>query len=664
MPNITLQTSDALATLTFDRPDSRANIFDRDTLRELDARLDDIAADPSLTGLLITSAKENIFIAGADLNTLAKAEGEDLIDLIKLGQNTFQKLAELKIPTVAAIHGACVGGGLELALACDWRVASDAKKTTLGLPETQLGIIPAWGGTTRLPRLVGLPTALSLILPGKLLKPIPALKKSLVDALAPRERLVSYARTFLEKGKRPEESHFSLHNPVSRKVIENKARHDLLEKTRGLYPAPERALEVATESLGLSLAESFEAEQAAIRELAPLPETRRLIHLYFLTETAKKRRVEAVSNRLPEEKRMQSASTPTTIAVIGAGVMGSGIAYWLATKGHRVLLQDLNHEALAKGLQSIEKELAAARDRHLLTAAEAQKARDLIQPILPDISLKSCDLVIEAAVENLDIKQKIFADLSHRTRPDTLLATNTSALPIHQLAPHIEKPERLLGLHFFNPVPRMKLVEVIHTSETSPEVLDRALRFTQSIGKLPVPVKDSPGFIVNRILLPYLLEATELFLRGSSPFDLDEAMLDFGMPMGPLRLLDEVGLDIAIHVAATLARAFPDRVRIPSALETLVKKGDLGKKTSAGFYLYDKGKKTAPNPAALALQKHQDPLAPEDIAPRLEALMRDEAQLCLDEGIAESADDINFAMIMGSGYPPFREPVIQNNQGT
>ena len=591
MPNITLHISNSLATLTFDRENSSANIFDRDTLHELDSHLDAIAADPAIESLLITSAKAKIFIAGADLNTLANAQGDELIDLIRLGQNTFQKLAQLAIPTVAAIHGACVGGGLELALACDWRVASDSKKTTLGLPETQLGIIPAWGGSTRLPALVGLPTALSIILPGKLLKPIPALKKGLVDALAPRERLISHALTFLKKGKRPEESHFSLHNPVSKKVIETKARRDLLEKTHGLYPAPERALQVVIDSIGIPLTDSFRHEQDAIRDLAPLPETRQLIKLYFLTEQSKKRTVTTDCIRDTKTQETKNASAPSQtpisdVAVIGAGVMGAGIAYWLATKGHRVLLQDINHDALAKGLGHIDQELAAAKKRHLLSAAEAQHARDLIQPILPDVSLKTCDLIIEAAVENLAIKQKIFADLSRRARPDALLATNTSALPIHELAPHIDKPERLLGLHFFNPVPRMKLVEVIHTPDTSAEVLNRALAFTQSIGKLPVLAKDSPGFIVNRILLPYLIEATELFLRGINPATIDQAMIDFGMPMGPLRLLDEVGLDVTTHVAGTLAAAFPDRVSVPEALKTLVEKGDLGKKSGAGFYLY------------------------------------------------------------------------------
>lgn len=648
MANITLQILENIAELTFDRPGSPANIFDRETLEELSQYLTQIASDSSLKGLVITSAKPNIFIAGADLHTLSKARDKELESLIQQGQDTFEQLANLTIPTVAAIHGACVGGGLELALACDWRVASDSGKTRLGLPETQLGILPAWGGSTRLPRLVGLPTALALILPGKLLKPIPALKKGLVDALAPRERLMSHAHTFLGKGKRCLPSRLHLHNPVSAKIIAHLALKNLHKKTRGLYPAPERALQVATRSLRVSHSQSLHNEREAILHLAPLPVTRNLIKLYFLNEKSRKL-------ALPDGPPPAQIGT---VAVIGAGVMGAGIAYWLSTKGHPLLLQDLNHQALAKGIQTIDKLYAEARKRHVFTAAEAQAGRDLIHPITPETSLHKCDLVIEAAVENLEIKQKIFADLSARTRPETLLATNTSALPIHELASHITAPGRLLGLHFFNPVPRMQLIEVIQTPSTSPATLATALAFTRSIGKLPVLVQDSPGFIVNRILLPYLLEAIKLFLKGASPRDLDTAMLDFGMPMGPLRLLDEVGLDVAAHVGRTLAKAFPDRVALPDELEILVKQGSLGKKSQRGFYLYQDGKSTTPNPDALALQQGNETPTADEISTRLIDLMSREAQLCLNEGIVASADDLNFAMTMATGFPPARPPLI------
>ncbi len=651
MPNIHLTKDGPVATLTFDREDSAANIFDRATLLELAGLLNSIETDRSLEGLLVRSAKPSIFIAGADLKTLAAAQGDDLRDLIELGQRTFNQLADLRIPTVAAIHGACVGGGLELALACDWRVASDSDKTRIGLPETQLGILPAWGGSTRLPLLLGLPAALPLILGGKLLKPAAARHKGLVDATAPRENLEPFALTFLARGKRRPKLRPLLHHRITTAIIRRRAHAALLAKTRGHYPGPLAALDVAVAAVHSTRPDSLRHEREAIMRLAPLPETRQLIRLFFLQERAKKHRhVEA------QPRDIERA------AVIGSGIMGSGIAYWLSTRGIHTILQDISDDAIARGMKSIAKLYQEARSRRVMTPVAAARGLDHLHTATGPIPLHRCQLVIEAAVEELSIKKKIFADLAERSSPDTILATNTSALPIRELAGVIPHPERLLGLHFFNPVHRMQLVEVVRTDTTSDETLATGVAFVRSIGKLPVVVRDSPGFLVNRILMPYLVEAASLFESGTPADAIDRAMLDFGMPMGPLRLLDEVGLDVSMHVARTLAAAFPDRMAIPTLVEKLVARGHLGRKSGLGFYQYGKSK-LAPNPQALALRIGNSP-APPDLTRHLAALMTTEARLCLAENVAETAEDIDLAMVLGTGYAPFRGGPLEYEKST
>ena len=639
--NITLTFANTTAILVFDRENSAANIFDSATLDELSERLDELVAQPEVTGLLIRSEKPNIFIAGADLNELSTARGEKLERLIATGQALFNRIADLPYPTVAAIHGACVGGGYELALACDWRVASDSSKTKIGLPETQLGILPAWGGTTRLPDLLGLQDALPVILSGKLHSAALAKRKGLVDEIVPKEHLKSHALSYLAKGKRHHTHNPIVHNQAVAALTRVQAHKELLKKTHGHYPGPEAALEVAVASIGRTRAQSQQAELEAIQRLALLPETAQLIRLFFLQERAKKHK--------------HTAAEPRDInraAVIGAGLMGSGIAYWISTREVETTLQDISPDALARGMKAIADLYADAEKHHVLSKTEAVRGLDRIHPATGGIPLQNCDLIIEAATETLAIKQKIFADLSTRCAADTILATNTSALPIHELSSAISHPERLVGLHFFNPVHRMQLVEVVRTESTSDETLATAVTFVRKIGKLPIVVKDSPGFLVNRILMPYLVEAAAMFEQGGDPEEIDKAMLDFGMPMGPLRLLDEVGLDVAMHVAGTLAAAFPDRMKIPKVVEKLLAAGHTGRKGGSGFHVYDDAS-PAVNAEAISFQTGTEE-TPADAQQILAKLMTTEAELCLSEGIAESADDIDLAMILGTGYPPFR----------
>ncbi len=639
---------DGICVLTFDRPDSPANIFDRATLEELDANIRAIAAEPGLgaTGLILISAKPAIFFAGADLRSIQRMSHDEMNTFIELGQQAFARLASLKIPTVAAIHGAALGGGYEIALACDWRVASPDRATKIGLPETKLGILPAWGGSTRLPRLAGLPIALDIILGGKTLAAKPALKRGMIDAIAPHEHLLEAAVEWIKKGKRPH--HFS-HSPtilgLTSTVVAPKARGAVKDKTRGHYPAVLKAIDVVTKASATSSDAASQAiERNAILELAGTPVANNLMRLFFLQERAKKVAIPGAAT----DGRIESA------AVIGAGLMGSGIAQWLSARGLRVILRDIDAGRVAAGMANISKLYTAGVKRHTFTAHEARRGLDLVSPAPTVVPLKRTDLVIEAAVEKMETKKIIFRQLDDLVRDDTILATNTSALSITELAAATKNPARVVGIHFFNPVHQMQLVEVVVGRDTAPEVAQRAVSFIQRIGKLPVIVKDSPGFLVNRILLPYMLEAAHLYWAGSATEEIDEVMLDFGMPMGPLRLTDEVGVDVAEDVARTLISAFPDRLKMPEILPKMLEAGLLGRKSGKGFYQH-KGKEASPNGSLRSLRpKNGQPLPKAELQRRMVLLMVNEAARCLEEKIVESPSDVDFAMVMGTGFAPFR----------
>jgi 3-hydroxyacyl-CoA dehydrogenase / enoyl-CoA hydratase / 3-hydroxybutyryl-CoA epimerase len=647
-------TDDQICILTFDRPDSAANIFDRDTLLELDVHLAAIEQDRNLRGVVVTSAKDNIFIAGADLNSLAKTDdAAHLSNLIRLGQDTFNRLANLPIPTVAAIHGACVGGGYEICLACDMRVATPDKATKIGLPETQLGILPAWGGSTRLPRLIGLPAALDIILAGKTVVAPKAAKLSMIDGVVPHEILQETAEQWIVSGKklprgkrRLAPTKMGLFNSgLIAGIIERRVRPDIEKRTRGHYPAITKALEVVVNGLGVSEANSMEMEHNAIMELAKTPAAGNLVQVFFLQERAKKIRM------------LKDAKTPpiTKAAVIGAGVMGSGIVQWLSSRDCQVAMRDINAAAVAHGMANIGKLYQAGVERRKFTAIEARQGIDRVRPMVELYPMKQIDLVIEAAVERLDLKVDLFHQLEGRIRDDAILATNTSALSITTIAQGLLVPERVVGIHFFNPVHRMQLVEVIRGEKTDPEVLQRSVKFVQRIGKMPVVVKDSPGFIVNRILMPYMIEAARLFELGADVKAIDDAMLDFGMPMGPLRLADEVGVDVALHVSETLAKPFAKYLVVPKVLSQLVEKKWLGKKTGKGFYLHQ-GKTCQPNEADIRFMRDDKAAnaALGKLQSRMVLLMVNEAARCLEESLVEGPEDIDFAMIMGTGFAPFR----------
>lgn len=624
---------DGIAWITFDSPKSSVNVWNEEALREFNHLLETIEHDTRVKALVLRSAKERIFIAGADIKAIRNMQHVRVNDLIWLGQAVFDRLARLGMPKIAAINGACMGGGFEVTLACDWRIASDHDSTKIGLPETQLGILPAWGGSTRLSRLIGVRKALDLITTGKLLNASAAKRAGLVSHVVAAERLDALACSLVRQ-KRPC-LRFRFENLFSA-IIGHMAKRKVLEKTRGLYPSVTKAVEVVTHAVHGEIEKGLLLERNAVAELIKGRDSARLIDLFFKREEA--------------NKRTASGGTALPIhdaTVIGAGVMGAGIAHILASRGIRVLMTDVSNDSLARGLERIQGLVGDARSRRLVTEVQGRDTLDRISTTHVPVPLNRHHLVIEAATESMELKRKIFADLAARVSEDTILATNTSALSVSDLAKTVPNPERVIGLHFFNPVHRMPLVEIITLPETSPDVLATVVSFVQKLGKTPVVVKDSPGFLVNRILVPYLMEAVRLRESGIPVMDIDEAMLEFGMPMGPMRLLDEIGLDVAAHVAKTLASAFSERFPHSDALDKMVAAGQLGKKTGQGFYRYENGKEILPT-------THSDLPRHESIQTNLALLISQEAMRCLKEGVARSADDIDLAMVLGTGYPPFR----------
>jgi 3-hydroxyacyl-CoA dehydrogenase/enoyl-CoA hydratase/3-hydroxybutyryl-CoA epimerase len=656
MPNLHREiTAARLCILTFDRPDSSANIFDETTFVELNAQIDFLVSPEAsaMRGVIFRSAKPKIFLAGADLIGFTKDPSPEKIEqLIRVGQQTFRRIANLSIPSVAAIHGLALGGGCEITLACDYRVASTSRETKIGLPEVQIGILPGWGGSTILPRLIGLPKALEVILAGKQLAAIPALKVGLVDAVGPAEALLALAEKQIARGKRGRlPRHFS-NLPPATALIARQARANVLAKTGGHYPAPLKALEVVMEALRGSIEEGLALEKKAFIELATSEIARNLIGIFLLQERSKKIPLPGdVSRPAGPPRKLER------VAVVGAGVMGAGIAQWLAARGISVLLKDVAAEPLAVGMQSIQKLFRDAVKRRRLTEVEARAALDRIVPVTGEVPLKGSDLVIEAAVERLDFKQRIFCDLEASTPPDVVLATNTSALSIDAIAGASRDPSRVVGIHFFNPVHRMQLVEIVRGDRTGGLALDTALRFVKGIGKLPVLVRDRPGFLVNRILTPYLSEAGRLFQEGYAVADIDHAMERFGMPMGPLRLIDEVGLDVGRHVALDLAaRLTPPQGPPVPAMDEMITRQWLGKKSGKGFYVHAATGKPALNIDLESLPglTPRKPADPKLFHDRLILPMINEAARVLEEQVVDAPEDVDFGMIMGSGWAPFR----------
>jgi len=656
---------DGIGWITFDDPAVKANVFNPDTVASFRRTLDVLAREPALKSVVILSGKENVFIAGADIRLIEKTDSkEKYLEFVREGHKFMGAIAGFQVPVVCAIHGACAGGGCELALACHYRLGSDSTKTQIGLPEVLLGIIPGWGGCVRLPRLVGVRTALDCILKGDLRPAALARRHGLLDEVVPEAILRECARKAalkLAKEGPPQRRSFWENAPGIRQIICSQARKMTLAKTRGNYPSPLKAIDAIEKGLGLSIDEACEYEAQRFCECAVTSESKNLIRVFFLREENRKLGVDAW---FPKEQAGTKPARVFRVGVIGAGVMGSGIAHWCSTRGFDVRIRDVKPEFVAKGMQNIGKLYAESVKRRKITAREAQQGLARVTATTDWSGFACCDLIIEAVIEDIQIKKPVFAKLSELLRPDAILATNTSAIPIDEIASCATHPERVIGIHYFNPVSRMPLVELILGPRTDRATAEASLAFIKAIGKQIVICKDSPGFLVNRILLPYLNTAGYVLMEGNDVKTLDDALLDFGMPMGPLRLIDEVGVDVSYHVAHELAHYFGDRMKVADVLVKMNEAGLKGRKGGKGFYVYD-GKDETVNPEIakfLPSGPRSGVLDKKQITDRLVGVMIEEAKACLQEGVVRTPDDVDFGMIMGTGFPPFRGGLMKYAQ--
>ena len=659
---------DGLAILTFDLPGEKVNKLSTSVVGELADVLVRLQREARIRGLLIRSGKPDVFIAGADVKefaALADAPAEAIRTAVERVQALFEQLAHLPYPTVAAINGVCLGGGTELALACDYRVMSDSPKAQIGLPEVRLGIFPAWGGCTRMPRVVGLPSALDLILTGKSLDARRARRLGLVDEAVPAAIFDSWVQRFAREklgGAKPRTRRGppSLPErgleatPFGRRMIFAKARAGVLEQTGGHYPAPLAALRAIEEGAGKPVTAGLEAEARHIVDVFGGEVQRNLLGIFFATEEIKKETGVADPAVRPLEVRR--------VGVLGAGVMGGGIAQLAADKGMPARMKDVEPKALAHGFAAAAAIWKESVRKRRLTTREMGRKMDLLTGTLDYSGFAQCDVTIEAVVEKLAVKRAVLQEWENAVPPRAIFASNTSTLPITEIAVGAVEPRRVVGMHFFNPVHRMPLVEVIRAERTSDETVATIFALAKTLGKTPVVVRDAPGFLVNRILAPYLSEGVRLVLDGCRIEDVDAVMTDFGMPVGPLALLDDVGLDVAAKAGAVLAAAFPERMA-GSGEEAMAAAGRLGRKNGKGFYDYDGTRRGKPSAEAYAVLRVKPPaqsaLPPEVIEARLVLLMINEAAHCLEDAIVESPAKLDLAMIFGTGFPPFRGGLLR-----
>jgi 3-hydroxyacyl-CoA dehydrogenase/enoyl-CoA hydratase/3-hydroxybutyryl-CoA epimerase len=660
--------AEGIAWVVFDDPESKVNVLGTEQMRQLDAVLDELYKRKPKAVVFI-SAKPGIFIAGADINELQRIHDASLgADLSRAGHRIFAKIERLGVPTVAAIDGACLGGGCELAVACRYRVAADGPKTQIGLPETQLGIIPGWGGSQRLPRLIGLGAALDIICAGKSVSADKARRIGLVDAAVPSVVLRETAtRLALGQQRVKRKSLWTQNWWPMRRFICRVARKRVLLRTEGRYPAPLRAIDAMEEGLRGALHEGLEGEAKILGEVSVTPQCRNLIRLFFLREKYSKLvfNPETVERTGPISAKV-TTSPVEKVGVLGAGVMGAGIAQWCSARGLTVRLKDIKPDFVAAGVKRIADAYREGVKRRKMSDLDAQHGLARVHPTTDYSGFGDCDLVIEAVLEKIEVKRQAYGELAAALRKDCIIASNTSAIPIDELAEASGRPKRFVGIHFFNPVHKMPLVEIVRGTKTAPEVVAAAVEFAKRLKKIPVVVKGSPGFLVNRLLMPYLNEAGVLLGEGETIESIDEAMLDFGMPMGPLRLIDEVGIDIAYDVAAELGEAYKDRMAVARVLRQVHEQGLKGRKGGVGFYVYKKKKEERVNrKLAKAIRRDvesrnakKEPRSARDIQRRLLGVMIEEAKRCLSEGVVASEDDIDAGMIFGTGFPPFRGGLV------
>lgn len=656
---ISFEIKEQIAYVGFGHNSSKSmTVLDEATLTELDQIVDEISGKKKeLKGVIFFSHKEKCFLAGADINLISGMQTEsEAARGAESGQQIYNKIDDLPVPTIACIHGVCLGGGTEFALSCDKILVSDDSSTIMGLPEVKLGILPGFGGTYRLPRRIGLPNALDIILTGKNIRARKAKKIGLAEEVYPKERLQSQALKHLT-GKAPKASlketleDFATDNFISRKIIFQKARESVLKKTKGFYQAPLKILDTMESGMGKSRSSYLSLEAQAFGELCVGEQSKNLQHIYWMTEKVKKYPGES-SGKAPKLKRG---------ACLGAGTMGGGIAWLMANNNMMPIMKDINIKALELGLKQASDNFQGAIKRKRMTREDFERKMRSILPQEDYNGFKNVDLLIEAIVEDIEIKKKVFAETESHMRDDAIITSNTSSLSVAEMAKALKKSDRFAGLHFFNPVNLMPLVEIVTHDNVSNETVEALYNWVLKTKKTPVIVKDGPGFLVNRILMPYLNEAGFLMEEGVAVKDIDEACLNFGMPMGPARLLDEVGIDVAVKVAKILHQGLGERAKSSSVSQKLLAENLLGRKNSQGFYEYDEsGKATELNEKAMKLlPKEKKKMSETEIQLRVFLPMINEAANILDEALVNGPSDVDLGLIFGTGFPPFRGGLLR-----
>ncbi|MCR9421588.1 fatty acid oxidation complex subunit alpha FadJ [Vibrio sp. RM-69-4] len=643
-----------IAWLAIDVPGEKMNTLQAafaQEMQEVFATLE--AQKTSLKGMVIHSLKPDNFIAGADVRMLnACQSASEAQALAKQGQEMFQTLSDLPFPVVAAIHGPCLGGGLELALACHYRVCSDADITRLGLPEVQLGLLPGSGGTQRLPRLIGLLPSLDLILTGKQLRAKKAKQLGVIDACVAETILLDVAKKYVldNSGKKRHQANTSAkeklisHTQLGRKLIFDQAAKKTKQKTRGNYPAADAILEVIRHGLDRGLKAGLELEAKRFGDLVMSSESKALRSIFFATTEMKK---ETGSDAKPQ--------TVKRIGVLGGGLMGAGISHVSVAKAKvPVRIKDVSNDGVLNALNYNYKLFDKQRKRRILSKAQMQTKMAQLSGGIDFTSYQHIDVVIEAVFEDLTLKQQMVADVEANAKTSTIFATNTSSLPIQKIAAKAARPENVIGLHYFSPVEKMPLVEVIPHQTTSQETIATVVALAKKQGKTPIVVKDCAGFYVNRILAPYMNEAAQILMAGESIEKIDTALLDFGFPVGPITLLDEVGIDVGSKIMPILVQELGPRFQGPDVFDLLLNDNRKGRKSGKGFYTY-KGKKKEIDKSIYKLLKITPDAKQSDkeIALRCVLLMLNEAVRCLDEGVIRCARDGDIGAIFGIGFPPF-----------
>ncbi|RWX53433.1 fatty acid oxidation complex subunit alpha FadJ [Photobacterium chitinilyticum] len=638
-----------VAWLKIDVPEEKMNTLQSAFVEQVSDVLAELKGRQDIKGLVVHSGKPDNFIAGADIRMLAACTtAEEAQQLAAKGQELFAELEALPFHVVAAIHGPCLGGGMELALACHSRVCSDDDKTRLGLPEVQLGLLPGSGGTQRLPRLVGVANALDMILTGKQLRAKKAKKLGVVDEAVPQSILLDIAEQQALKAKPSRKHSFQDWamggNALGRSLVFDQAAKKTREKTRGNYPAADAILEVIKFGLQFGMEKGLQQEAKRFGELVMSSESAALRSIFFATTAMKK---ETGSDAKP--------GTIKRVGVLGGGLMGGGISHVTATKaGYPVRIKDIANDGILNAVAYNYKLLDKKRKRRIISKAELQKQMMSITGGIDYTGFNHADVVIEAVFEDLNLKHQMVKEIEENAKAETIFATNTSSLPIHQIAEAAQRPQNVVGLHYFSPVEKMPLVEVIPHAGTSPETVATVVALAKKQGKTPIVVGDKAGFYVNRILAPYMNEAASVLLSGEPIEHLDTALLDFGFPVGPITLLDEVGVDIGAKIMPIMVEELGERFKGPDVFDILLSDGRKGRKSGKGFYLYDSKKKAVDKTVYKLLNiKPEKKANGMDLAMRCILMMLNEAARCLDEGVIQSPRDGDIGAIFGIGFPPF-----------